>query len=305
MHDPVMVEETTRVLITDPNGTYLDLNLGYAGHAEAICRTLGPGAFRYIGVDLDPIALAAAKRRLAPFGDRVTLLRGDHRTFPALLASIGVERVDGILFDLGFSSAQLDPERGFAFDTDGPLDMRYGREGRTAADLLAAMPEAELADAFRRYGDLRPARKLAAAIVSRRMDGPIETTGALAAIVDVSLRPHPARRRKVLSQVFQTIRVLVNDEVRAFGEALEATPAHIRPGGVVCVLAYESVTDRMVKRFFRPTDVPRDVFGNEIEPRDFEPITRRAVRAGDDEIARNPSARSARLRAARRVGRAA
>jgi 16S rRNA (cytosine1402-N4)-methyltransferase len=302
MHLPVMVEETTRVLITDPNGTYLDLNLGPAGHAESICRALARGAYRYVGIDVDPAALALAERRLEPFAEHVTLLNGDHRTFPELLARIGIERVDGILFDLGFSTEQLDPERGLAFDADGPLDMRYGRTGESAADLLATLPEGDLAGAFRRYGDLRGARKLASAIVSRRAESPIRTTRALSSLVEEVLRPHPMRRRKTLSQVFQALRVLVNDEVAAFGEALAACPAHVRAGGVVCVLAYESVTDRMAKRFFNPVDVPRDVYGRELTPREWAPITRRAVRAGAAEVARNPSARSARLRAGRRIG---
>lgn len=302
MHIPVLVEETARMLITDRHGTYLDLNVGYGGHAEAICRALGPGGYRYIGIDLDPRALAGASERLQPFEPNVTLLEGDHRTFPRLLASLGVEQVDGVLFDLGFSSVQLDPDRGFAFDADGPLDMRYGGEGPTAQQLLETLGEKELEDAFRRYGDVRAPGKLAAAIVRTSAEAPLRTTGELARLVVATLRPHPSRRRKVLSQVFQTLRVLVNDEVGAFGDALSACPTHVVPGGVVCILAYESVTDRMAKRFFKPVDVPRDTFGNEIVPRAWEPITRRAVRASEAEVSINPSARSARLRAGRRLG---
>jgi len=300
-HVPVLVEETLQVLITRTDGTYLDLNAGLAGHGEAICGQLD-GEFRYVGIDLDPGALGVAAKRLTPFGDHVTLLQGDHRSFPSLLAGAGIEQVNGVLFDLGFSTAQLAPERGFAFDADGPLDMRYGREGRTAAELLASLDERALADAFATFGDLRGSRKLAGAIVRSREDEPLTTTRELGGLVQRVLRPHPTRRRKVFSQVFQTLRVLVNDEVGAFVEALAACERCVAPGGVVSVLAYESVTDRIAKRFFKPTDVPRDAFGNEVEPRKWELLTRRAVKASEEEVRRNPAARSARLRAGKRLG---
>jgi 16S rRNA (cytosine1402-N4)-methyltransferase len=300
-HEPVLVEDVVRLLVTDRRGRYLDLNVGFGGHAEAICESLEEG-FRFIGIDLDEVALAAARRRLERFGESVTLVRGNHREFPLHLRRQGVEALSGILFDLGVSSAQLDDASyGFSFDRPGPLDMRYGRSGETASELLRRIDENTLSRALREYGDLAAAPRMARALVGARETAPLETTGALAALVDRTLRPHPRRRRKVLSQVFQTLRYLVNDEVSAFTEALAACHDHLLPSGVLCVLAYESVTDRAVKRLFNPPDVERDAYGERAEPLRWERLTRRAIRPAAGEVARNPRARSARLRAARRA----
>jgi len=302
MHEPVMVVETLGALITDRNGIYVDLNLGDGGHGEAICAALEGGDYLYVGIDRDPTAIVGCRSRLERFGHRTRLLQGNHREFPELLDREGIGLVNGILFDLGLSSTQLDSaSRGFAHDLDGPLDMRYGDTGPTAADLLATLPEVELARALRELGDVHAAPRLARAICHRRRTDPITTTGDLRRVVDEALHPAPPRRRKVLAQVFQTIRGLTNAEVPSFRDALGACEDRLSSGGVLCVIAYESVTDRMVKRLFHPPDEPRDVFGRPLEAPRWERITRRALRPGQEEIDRNPRARSARLRAARRT----
>ena len=302
MHVPVLVEETLQDLITDPTGVYVDLNLGYGGHGEAICRRLGDHEYRYVGIDLDRDALEAAGRRLARFGDRVVLIEGNHRHFLELLARAGMGPVTGILLDLGQSSAQLDStERGFGYDRSSPLDMRFGHSGPTAADLLQDLDERELADAFRTYGDVRGARRLARAIVYTRHEEPLRTTADLRGLVERTLRPSPRIRPKVLAQVFQAVRVLVNDEVESFRLALEDTHRAPRPGGVLSVIAYESVTDRMVKHTFRPPDPQRDTYGRLVEPPRWDPLRRRAVRPTEEEVGENPRSRSARLRSARKL----
>ncbi len=299
-HVPVMVDEVCRLLVTRPDATIVDLNVGGGGHAEAICRVLGSGDFRYVGLDLDARALDRTRERLRAFGNRVTLVERNHRELVAVLEELGMSAVSGILFDLGFSSIQLDDaERGFSFDADGPLDMRYSTAARSAEALVATASAHELTTLFKRYGDLRGAGKLAAAIVSARNGAPLRTTGELCKLVDVTLRPPFVRRRKVLSQVFQAIRVAVNDEVESFRDALSSCHASLARGGVLCVLAYESVTDRIAKLAFRE-DGDKDVYGNPIEPLRWERLTRGALRPSEREVAANPRARSARLRAARK-----
>lgn len=302
MHEPVMVKEVTDLLVTDTGTTIVDLNLGGGGHGEAICEALADRAFRYVGVDLDDAAIARAAERLARFGDHVRLVKGNHRDFPAHLDELGIVGVDGILFDLGFSSDQLDDAgRGFSFDQRGPLDMRYHEGAPSAADLLESLSEHDLGLAFKRYGDLRGAERLARAIGRERRTTPITTTEGLCHLVEKTLRPAFNRRRKLFSQVFQTLRVLVNDEVRSFEDALAACPGRLHAGGVLVVLAYESVTDRLTKHFFRPPQEPRDMYGNPLRPAVFEPLTKGAQRPSDEEVDRNPRARSARLRAGRKI----
>lgn len=298
MHASVMAEEVRRVLVTNRNGVYVDLNVGDGGHARTVCDALGDGDYRYVGMDKDPRSLATARQRLADFGPRVTLLLGDHGDFATLLDPADRGVLDGILFDLGFSSSQLDdPGRGFSYDTNGPLDMRYDPESPSAASLLETMSEDALRESFLVYGNVSGAARLARAIVARRRTNPLKTTRELCALAEDALRPTPPRRRKVLSQIFQTLRVLVNDEVESFRRALADTHAWLKPGGVLCIIAYESVTDRLAKRHFHPRDRDKDAFGNPIQPLLWDRLTRRASRPTEAEIAANPRARSARLRA--------
>jgi 16S rRNA (cytosine1402-N4)-methyltransferase len=303
MHDAVMVREVVDLLLTERSGTYVDLNLGGGGHAEALCEAAGDGEYRYVGLDLDPDALERAGERLARFGPRVEIVQANHRDVARILTEKGISRVNGMLLDLGMSSWQLDaPERGFSFDRPGPLDMRYGGSGPTAAEILGSSSERALAAAFRDLGELRGAEKLARVIVERRRERPLVTTRDLTALVDEVLRPHFRERAKLFAQVFQALRMLVNGELDALDEALSAADDFVAPGGVLCVIAFESLTDRVSKRHFHPVDVPKDVFGHPLEAPRWERLTKGALRPSERETAANPRARSARLRAGRRLG---
>jgi 16S rRNA (cytosine1402-N4)-methyltransferase len=273
-HLPVLVDAVTRFLA--PRGTVVDMTLGAGGHAEALLRN---GVERVIGVDRDSEALATAGERLAGFGDRVRLIRS---TF----AEIELEGpVDGVLYDLGVSSMQLDrAERGFGYRQDGPLDMRMGGEGRSAADLVNELPEEELANVIFEFGGEHRSRRVARAIVRARERSPIETTDALARVVAGALGrrpggPHPARR------TFQALRIAVNRELEELAASLPQAVEHLAPGGRVVVLSYHSLEDRIVKRTF-------------LEDERLERLTKKPVRPDEAEIATNPRARSARLRAA-------
>jgi 16S rRNA (cytosine1402-N4)-methyltransferase len=263
--------------------TVVDMTVGAGGHAEAL---LAHGVRHVIGVDRDPEALSIAADRLAPFGDRLRLVRS---TF----AGVEIEGpVDGVLYDLGVSSMQLDrAERGFGYRQDGPLDMRMGGEGPSAADLVNELPEEELANLIFEFGGEHRSRRIARAIVRARERSPIETTDVLARVVAGALGrrpggPHPARR------TFQALRIAVNRELEELAASLPQAVELLAPGGRVVVLAYHSLEDRIVKRTF-------------LEDDRLLRLTKKPVMPGEAEIAANPRARSARLRAAERVEAAA
>jgi 16S rRNA (cytosine1402-N4)-methyltransferase len=283
-HEPVLLEEALELLAVRPGGAYVDGTVGLGGHAAEILRRSGPDG-RLTGADRDAEALVQAGQRLASFGDRVRLLHADYRDLPALL---GDERPDGILLDLGVSSLQLDsPERGFSFRSEGPLDMRMDRSrGETAAQVVNRMPETALADLIHRWGEEPAARRIARAIVEARRKSRIETTSALAEVVR---RAAGRRRRRGLdpaTRTFQALRIHVNRELDGLAPALEAFARSLGPGGRLAVIAFHSLEDREVKRTFRS-----------LAARGFRLLTRRPVRPGASERARNPRARSARLRA--------
>jgi 16S rRNA (cytosine1402-N4)-methyltransferase len=259
--------------------TVVDMTVGAGGHAEAL---LQHGVRRIIGVDRDPEALSIAAERLAPFGDRLRLVRS---TF----AEADLEGpVDGVLYDLGVSSMQLDrAERGFGYRQDGPLDMRMGGEGPSAADLVNELPEEELANLIFEFGGEHRSRRIARAIVRARERSPIETTDVLARVVAGALGrrpggPHPARR------TFQALRIAVNRELEELAASLPQAVELLAPGGRVVVLAYHSLEDRIVKRLF-------------LEDDRLLRLTKKPVMPDEAEIAANPRARSAKLRAAERV----
>lgn len=268
----------------------LDMTLGAGGHAEALLRG---GTQRLIGVDRDPDALASATRRLAPFGERFHPLRA---RFSEVDADVVGGRVDGVLFDLGVSSMQLDEgDRGFSFRNAGPLDMRMEGDapdaGPSAADLVNGLPEDELADLIFRLGEERRSRRIARAIVDARGLQPIETTDRLASIVvgAVGRRPggpHPARR------TFQALRLAVNREIEELAASLPQAVDLLVPGGRVVVISYHSLEDRVAKGVFR--DDP-----------ELRRLTKKPLVASETEIARNPRARAAKLRAAERLPEAA
>ncbi len=284
IHVPVLLAETLELLAVKPGGLWVDGTVGLGGHAEAVLRASAPDG-RLLGLDRDGETLERAKKRLAAFGGRARLEPGDHREIPQRL---GEERADGILLDLGISSAQLDdPERGFSFQAEGPLDMRMDRSrGETAADLVNRMRERDLADLIYAYGEEPASRRIARAIVEARARQPIATTTELADVVrraaGRSRRPglHPATR------TFQALRIRVNGELDGLGEALERAASCLRPGGRLVVIAFHSLEDRAAKEAFRA-----------LAARGFRPLTRKPVRPGEAEVRVNPRARSARLRA--------
>jgi len=291
-HVPVLLEETLELLAVRPGGLWVDGTLGLGGHAEAVLRATAPDG-RLLGLDRDEEALERARARLVPFGARVRLEHADYRELPARL---GDERASGILLDLGVSSLQLDdPERGFSFQREGPLDMRMDRSARgTAAELVNRMRERELADLIHEYGEEPFSRRIARAIVRARETQPIETTTRLAEIVrraaPKSRRPgfHPATR------TFQALRIRVNRELEGLGEAIERTAACLRSGGRIVVIAFHSLEDRAAKQAFRS-----------LAGRGFSLLTKKPLRPGEAELRQNPRARSARLRALRREEAAA
>lgn len=302
-HEPVLLAETLSYLVNGP-GLYLDATLGDAGHAHALL-VAEPGA-RLLGCDRDPHALAFARERLTPFEGRVTLAHATFRELPGAWSALGSERFTGVLFDLGLSSRQIDdPARGIAFGTDGPLDLRMDpSRGWTAAERLVAVEPDELAQVLRDHGDVTGAGRFARAIVAAAQQGRLQTTGALRDTLDRAAggRAHPRR----IAQVFQALRVWVNDEAADLAAALEWLPDAVRPGGVVVTLAYHSGEDRRIKQALRgPQDVrpPRrlpDIPGSRAPESPWEALHRRVITPTPAEVGRNPRARSARLRAFRR-----
>jgi len=297
-HRPVMVTEVLDYLRPRPDGCYLDATVGEGGHAEAILEASAPTG-RVIGFDRDPNVLAIARERLAGYGPRCRLLHGDYREIEGRLPSLGVEALDGILLDLGISSYQLDqPERGFSFRAEGPLDMRFDPSGgATAADLVARCSEEELCRWLHEYGEERWARRIARAIVRRREQEPLLTTTQLASVIERAVPPaarygriHPATR------TFQALRIAVNRELDGLGEALERLAARLAPEGRLCVLTYHSLEDRIVKHRFRAL-APASQNG---EGGLLTVLTRRPLRPKPQEIEANPKSRSAKFRAIER-----
>ena len=314
VHRPVLLEESLSLLELRPDALVVDGTVGGGGHAAAILERTAPDG-RLIALDMDESALEAAGRHLRPFGDRVRLIHASFRRLSQILADLGIDRVDGVLLDLGVSSPQLDePARGFRFSGDAaertPLDMRMDATSRTtAADLLAAASVDDLARIFRMYGDLPGARRLARAIVAARSRAPLCTARDLLDVI-ASVRVGGGRRHHPATRVFQALRIAVNDELAALEEGLDAAIDALGAGGRVVVLAYHSAEDRIVKNRFRdaargctcPPEIPVCVCGGVVRLR---VVTRRPVRPTSAEVRGNPRARSARLRAAERVAEAA
>jgi 16S rRNA (cytosine1402-N4)-methyltransferase len=299
VHEPVLAREVVELLRPGPGLLFLDGTLGGGGHAGLF---LEAGA-RVIGMDKDPRALAAATARLARYGEAFRAVRGDFRDAKGALAALGLDGVDGALVDLGVSSPQLDdPSRGFSFRDGGPLDMRMGPEGQTLRELLERLDERELAHVIKAYGEEAFARPIARAVKAALASGEPLDTARLAEVVSGAIprkawpqRIHPA------TKTFQALRIAVNDELGALAQWLEALPSLVRPGGRAGAISFHSLEDRAVKEKFRalcqacicPPGMPVCGCGAAAT---FRPVTRKAVVAADDELARNPRARSARLR---------
>lgn len=298
-HIPVLLGPILR-LCAPITGIWLDGTFGAGGYARGL---LEAGASCVIGVDRDPSALALAEGWRGQYGDRLRLVEG---TFSEL-DTHAHEPLDGVVLDLGVSSMQLDqPERGFSFLRDGPLDMRMGDTGDSAADLVNEADEAVLADILYHFGEERASRRIARAIVQARGRGRIETTGALAEIVSSCLpRPKPGQSHPA-TRSFQALRIAVNAEFDQLGEGLAAAERALKPGGLLAVVSFHSLEDRIVKRFFADR-AGADGHGNRhgpgslAAPARFVTLTRKPVGADDDELAANPRARSALLRIGRRT----
>jgi 16S rRNA (cytosine1402-N4)-methyltransferase len=291
-HVPVMSAEVLHFLQPAQGGLFLDCTVGLGGHSRAL---LEAGATRIIGLDRDLDALARARETLAPWTDRVELVHADYRTLDDVLDLRHIAGVDGALADLGVSSMQFDaPGRGFSFQRDEPLDMRMDRSGGdTAADLVAHSTERDLADAIFQYGEERFSRRIARALVDARRETPVETTGRLAAIVRRAI-PHRGGYMRIdpATKTFQALRIWVNRELDGLDRFVEAAARRLRAGARLVVISFHSLEDRIVKHTLRA-----------LHQRDglVQVLTRKPIVPGNEEIARNPRARSAKLRAAERM----
>jgi 16S rRNA (cytosine1402-N4)-methyltransferase len=286
-------------------GVFVDATLGLGGHAEAILDA-SPGV-RLVGIDRDPQALAVAGERLARFGDRFVAVEGRHEELALHLDRLGLHEVDGVLADLGVSSMQLDrAERGFSFMKDGPLDMRMGASGPTAADLVAELPAEELAKIFFEYGEEPRSRAVARAIVQARETAPIRTTGELRTLVAKAIGGRREEGRDPATRVFQALRIATNRELVELGRFLDDAIARLSLGARLAVLSYHSLEDRIVKDTFRdrsagcscPPSFPVCVCSRR---RVLALVTRKPVRPSPEEVFDNRRARSARMRVAERV----
>jgi 16S rRNA (cytosine1402-N4)-methyltransferase len=287
-HEPVLLAETLEVLAVKPGGTYVDGTVGLGGHAEVVLRRTAPDG-RLLAVDRDAESLERARGRLAFAADRLRLFHADFRDIPALLGSASV---DGILLDLGVNSSQLDdPERGFSFREDGPLDMRMDRSrGETAAQVVNRRSERDLADILHQYGEEPSARRIARAIVAQRRRDRLTSTRELADLVRRTARGPRRAGLDPATRTFQALRICVNRELDELGGALDSLARCLAPSGRLAVIAFHSLEDREVKRTF--AGLARE---------GFRLVVRKPIRPSESEVARNPRSRSARLRALERV----
>ena len=291
LHEPVMVAEVLDLLAPARGGLFVDCTVGLGGHSRAL---LEGGATRVLGLDRDPIALALAGEALAPYRDRVELVHADYRELDRVLDARGIPAVDGTLADLGVSSMQLDAEgRGFSFRRDEPLDMRMDQtSGASAAEWLRTVDEEELANVIFEYGEERYSRRIARAIVSSRASVPVETTGQLAAIVRRAIPHRGYQRIDPATRTFQALRIWVNRELEDLDTFLVGATRRLLQGARLAVITFHSLEDRIVKHTFRAIEKAEEA---------MRILTKRPLVPADAELARNPRARSAKLRAIERV----
>ncbi len=302
-HKPVLLQETVDGLNVNPNGIYVDGTLGGGGHSYEICRRLGDKG-SIVGIDQDAAAVEAAGIRLNGFGEKVTIVRGNYCDMKPQLHKLGIDKVDGIVLDLGVSSNQLDAvERGFSYRKDAPLDMRMDtRQEMTARDIVNAYPQSELYRVIRDYGEDRFAQNIAKHIVSSRGKAPIETTGQLAEIVRRSI-PMKYQKRGACPEkrTFQAIRIELNRELDVLQDSLDGMIDLLKPGGRLCIITFHSLEDRIVKNAFRRNEHPCTC------PKDFPVcicgkvskgsiITRKPIVPTEKEMEENSRSRSAKLR---------
>ena len=303
-HVPVMVREVVEALNVRPGGRYVDGTVGAGGHAEAIMDAASPGG-QLVGIDKDADALALARERLARFGNVVHLEQGDYAEMDRICRALEFAPVHGVLLDLGLSSLQLDrAERGFSFQQEGPLDMRFSRgQELTAAQIVNEYPERELADVLWRFGEESQSRRIARRIVARR---PLQTTTQLAKVVEEAVGGRARRQSHPATRTFQALRIAVNQELLSLADVFPSAYGLLGDLGRLAVLSYHSLEDRAVKAFVQresrdcvcPPRQPACTCGHKATMRQ---VTRRALRPSADEVARNPRSRSARLRVAERL----
>ncbi|HVO51315.1 MAG TPA: 16S rRNA (cytosine(1402)-N(4))-methyltransferase RsmH [Thermoanaerobaculia bacterium] len=304
-HLPVLLREVVEALRPERGGVFVDATLGLGGHAEALLAA--SPEVRVVGIDRDPDALALAKERLARFGDRLVTIQGRHEDLAAHLDALGIRRADGVLADLGVSSMQLDrPERGFSFMKDGPLDMRMGPDGPTAADIVATASRDELTRIFREWGEERMAGPIARRVVEARETAPIRTTGEMRRLVLRALGPRREKHKDPATRVFQALRIATNRELVELERFLDDAVERLALGARLSVLSYHSLEDRIVKHAFQrhtagctcPPSFPVCVCSRR---RVMALVTKKPVRPTLAELGENPRARSARLRVLERV----
>ncbi len=300
-HYSVLLAETIEQLHVKPDGIYVDGTLGGAGHAFEVCRRLTTGHF--YGIDQDDAAISAASERLAPFGDKVTIIRNNFCNMKMALEAQGVEKVDGIVLDLGVSSYQLDTEeRGFSYRFDAPLDMRMDRrKSLTARDIVNGYSESELFRVIRDYGEEKFAKNIAKHIVQRRTQKPIETTFELNDVIKAAIPAKMRQNGHPSKQTFQAIRIECNQELEVLRKTLDDFVDLLNPGGRLCIITFHSLEDRMVKTSFKnnenpcicPPDFPVCVCGRKSKG---TVITRKAILPGEKELEENSRSKSAKLR---------
>ncbi|MEO8054717.1 MAG: 16S rRNA (cytosine(1402)-N(4))-methyltransferase RsmH [Acidobacteriota bacterium] len=304
-HVPVLLREVVDALRPEGGGVFVDATLGLGGHAEGLLEA--SPLVRIVGIDRDPEALAIAKERLARFGDRLVTVQGRHEDVAAHLDALGIDRVAGVLADLGVSSMQIDrAERGFSFMKDGPLDMRMGPDGPTAADLVATASRDELKRIFREWGEERMAGPIARRVVEAREKAPIRTTGEMRGLVLRALGPRREKHKDPATRVFQALRIATNRELVELERFLDDAIARLALGARLSVLSYHSLEDRIVKHAFQrhtagctcPPSFPVCVCSRR---RVMALVTKKAIRPTLAELGENPRARSARLRVLERV----
>jgi 16S rRNA (cytosine1402-N4)-methyltransferase len=306
VHKSVLLKESVDWIVTNPKGIYVDCTLGGAGHSHAIASRLDPEAL-LVGIDQDEDAIEAASKKLEDVPCQVRIVHNNFRNLDAILGELELTQVDGIFFDLGVSSYQLDtPERGFSYMHDGPLDMRMDREQKfTAADVVNTYKEDQLAEVIYKYGEERWSRRIAQFIVSKRKEKPLETTSELVSVIKAAIPkgarqdgPHPAKR------TFQAIRIEVNNELKILDSTMETAVHHLKSGGRIGVITFHSLEDRIIKQSFKrmakgcicPPELPVCVCGHKPEIRKLKEFVPSA-----EELEDNPRARSARLRGAIKI----
>lgn len=303
-HAPVMANEAVGALAPVDGGVYVDATIGGGGYARAILAAANCTVY---GFDRDPVAIERARRWADAYGERLKLINRPFAEMEEALAEHGVEKIDGAVFDLGVSSMQLDEaERGFSFMREGPLSMRMDNAAPNAADVVNRADEGDLSAIFRAYGEERHAGRIARAILAERALAPIETTGRLAAIVEKASPGRPQDKIHPATRVFQALRIFVNDELGQIARALLAVERLLRPAGRLVVVTFHSLEDRIVKRFLADRSGLRPAPSRHAPARkgpapSFRLLFSRAQRPSDTEVAANPRARSAKLRAAVRL----